>query len=349
MSSAGRGPRPLKEAFFVQVMTSDNNLIFFDETNKLGRKMPYDKPEATCAMRATADVVAFTLLKYTNKSRASAVAGRLELPRGPLDRAERRAKALAQDLPEGQVAVEIDDETYRLTIARDENGVATLESLPEEEDIVFDLPRTRLRLTVVFPSPRGNKIVAGSFQGHVGKPGSKETVVRVTAFALNLLSGLATFRLVSGIETVNVPASPARYTAARPQIKASDRIRADVPVRLWTGDQAPDVVGQTVVNVELDLETANPVSGRMLFHLTVPEQDAEMFEPYRTLVSDAALSAVSAHLGPDEVTELVYSIALGELGAGDLERLRDAVATIPGLEVSPTQWAAVSAEPAAAQ
>lgn len=337
MTKQGRGSRPLKEAFFVQVMTGDNSLIFFDETNNLGRKMPYDRPEATCAMRASADVVSFSLLKHTNRSRAQAVEQRLELPRGPLDRLERRAAALGEGLGDDEVVVEIEDEVHRLTITRDENGVATLETPVDVDDAVFDLPRGRLRLTILFRSPRGRKLVAAGFQGHVGKPESKETVVRVTAIALNLLTGLSVFRLVSGLETVNVPASPARYTAARPVIKDADRVRVQVPVRLWT-DGEPQVVGQTTVDVELDLETANPISGRLLFHITAPQDAAEMFEPYRNLVADAALSLVTAYLGPDEVSELVYSIALGELGEGDLGRLREAVATITGLDVNPRQW-----------
>lgn len=337
MTTPGRAPRPLKEAFFVQVMTPDKNLIFFDETNNLGRKNPYDKPEATCAMRASENVVSFTLLKLTNRTRAEVADAKLELPRGPLDRTDRRAVALSKDLPANVIAVEIEDSVYHLTIARDENGVVTLDVPEGVEDASFEL-KGRLRMTIVMHSPRGSKILAAGFQGHMGKPGSSETVTRVTAMALNVLSGLTTFRMVSGIETVTVPASPARYAAARPALKASDRVRVLVPVRLWSGDAAPQPVGSTTVEIELDLETANPISGRILFHLKVPADVAEVFAPYESLVSDAALSLVQQHLGLDELSELVYSIALGELSAGDIERLRDAAATITGLDVNPREW-----------
>lgn len=337
-ASARGGSRPLKEAVFIQVRTPDENYIFFDETDSLGRKMKYDRPEATCSMRATTSAVVFSLLKFSNRTRAAAVEKRLELPRGVLDRAERRAEALSKDLPENYIAVEIEDQVFPLTIKRDENGVTTLETPEGVDDAVIELPKRALRLTIVLRSPRGKKVVAGCFEGHLGKPEDKETVVRLAAFALNLLSGLPAFRLVAGVETVNVPPSPARYAAVRPTRKAADQVRVTVPVRLWTGDENPQPVAQTLVEVRVDLDTANPVSGRLLFHITPDPAAAEVFEAYRTVTSEAALALVSQYLGPDEVTDLVYSIALGELGEGDLERLRSALATVTGLDLNPKQW-----------
>lgn len=338
MSTSTRGSRPLKEAVFIQVKTPDDNLIFFDETDSLGRKMKYDRPEATCSMRATTSAVVFSLLKFSNKTRAAAVEQRLELPRGPLDRAERRAESLSKDLPANVIAVEVEEDVHFLTISRDENGVATLETPEGVEDAAFELPRRALRSTIVLASPRGSKVIAAAFQGHLGKPETKETVVRVAAFALNHLAGLPAFRLVSGIETVNVPPSPARYAAVRPARKAADQVRVSVPVRLWTGDTAPQLIASTTLDIRIDLDTANPVSGRLLFHVTPPADVAEVFEPYRAVTSEAALSLVTQYLGPDEVTELVCSIALGELGEGDLGRLRDALATVRGLDLNPRQW-----------
>lgn len=350
MSAPNRGSRPLKEAIFVQVKTADDNFIFFDETAKLGRKMPYDRPESTCAMRATADAVVFSLLKYSNKTRAAAVESRLELPRGPLDRTERRAESLGADLPADMIAVEVDDAVHHLKITRDENGVASLETA-EGDDATFELPRQRVRATVVLRSPRSPKVVAVAFQGHVGKPGATETVPRVAAIALNHFAGLPVFRMVSGIETVNVPASPARYQAARPVLKDSDRVRQTVPVRLWTADVQAVAAGH--VEVEVDLETASPTSGRLLLHLrpvASPEGWAASgledfttaFEQYRKVAAETVLNAMTRHLGPDEIADLVFSIALGELGAGDIERLREALGTVTGLDVSPKEGALFS-------
>lgn len=337
MSAPTRGSRPLKEAIFVQVKTADDNLIFFDETAKLGRKMPYDRPEATCAMRATAGAVVFSLLKFSNKTRASAVESRLELPRGPLDRTERRADSLGADLPADMIAVEVDDTVHMLKIDRDENGVVTLET-PEGDDATYELPRQRVRATIVMRSPRSSKLVAAGFQGHVGKPGATETIPRIAAIALNHFAGLPVFRLVAGVEAVNVPASPARYQAARPVLKDSDRVRQTIPVRLWTQDLQPVAAGY--VEIELDLETANPLTGRLLSHLrpaAEPAGFAEAFEGYRNVAAETALTLMTRHLGPNEIADLVMSIALGELGAGDIERLREALATIPGLDLNPRE------------
>lgn len=336
--SAPTRSRPLKEAIFVQVRTPDQNLVFFDETGKLGKKMPYAAPEATCAMRATAGVVAFSLLKYSKKTRTDAAEQRLELPRGPLDRTERRAETLGAELPVEEIAVEVEDAVHRLRISRDENGVASLESPIDVDDVVMELPRSRMRLTIVLHSPRGTKVVAAGFQGHVGKPGAKETLPRIAAIALNHLTGLPAFRMVSGIETVNVPASPARYQAARPVLKDADRVRRTVPVRLWQ-EGGGEPLGVVDLDVEIDLETANPISGRLLSHLTVPAAHAELFEPYKAVASDAVLNLMTRSLGVTELNDLVFSIALGELGAGDIERLRDALALITGLELNPKQWA----------
>lgn len=300
--------------------------------------MAYERPEATCGVRVTPSVVSFALLKHTNRSRQLIAGQRMELPRGPLDRTDRRASTIGEDLPAGVVAVETDDgSVHQLSITRDENGVASLSTV-QGDDVVFVLPKGRLRLTFFLRSPRQGRLVAAAFQGHLGKPDSQETLPRVAAMALNVLAGLPVFRLISGIETVNVPVSPARYMAVRPVLKASDRVRVQVPVRLWTGDANPVPVGQTSVEVEVDLENANPVSGRLLFHLTPAAGTEDMFRPYRDLVADAALSLVTANLGPEDVSELVYSIVLGELSAGDISRLRDAVRTITGLDVNPRQW-----------
>lgn len=347
VTTAGRGTRPIKEAFFVQIQTSDEKFVFFDETNKLGRKMPYDKPEATCGMRATQGAVSFSLLKHTNRSRLQAVEQRLELPRGPLDRAERRAETLGRDLPKDMIAVEVGDApAIHLTISRDENGMTTLGPVPDAEDEgTLTLPKRGLALTIVMHAPRGSKVISAGFIGYVGKPESTETVTRVTAIALNTLANLSTFRLVSGIEGVVVPPSPARYLAARPVLKAADRARTSVPVRLWTPTN--ELVAAFPLAIELDLEQANPISGRPLFHLTPPDEHKETFQPYSGLVADAALSLVTQHLSHAEVEELVYSIALGELTPGDIGRLRDAVASISGLDVSPAQWAPYAAPPVA--
>lgn len=339
--------RPLKEAFFVQTTTPDEQSTFIDETSNLGRKMPYTKPDAVCGMRVTTAVVSFHMTRFTNRSREIALANRLELRRGALERIERRAAGHLAALTSNNLIVELEEDTYTVLISRDENGVASLDMPDSGEDPIVTLSKRGTRVTVYLKAARGEKVLGYSFQGHLGRPDSQESLLRVVSRALNMISGLAYFRMVAGIETVTVPPSPTRYLAVRPTLKASDRARKTVGLRLWSGDAAPVLLHQFEVDIEADLVQANPVSGRILFHITPPAGQEEAFAPYRDLVADAALTMVTRELSPSEVADLVYSIALGELGAGDVERLQNAVATLPGFDVNPAQWVPIAETPAA--
>ena len=339
MSTNGKGAsRPRKEAFFVQVKNADDKPIFFDATEHLGKQMPYSKPLATCALRVNDGLVAFSLLKLTQRSRTNLIESRLEIPRGPLAKLERRVAALTEPLPADGLLVEMDGVTHAFTIARDENGVARLERAGEGEDLQFELPKAAVQMTLLLVSPRNGATVAVGFIGHLNKPGTPETLARAASYALNFLTTLPTFRMVSGIETVTLPAAPSRYVAPRPARKPSEEIVFPVPVRLWSDDAAPQQIAQGYVHVKIDLDTANPVNGRLLFHFAPDQALAEQFDAYRGTMESGVSAAMSAHLGPDEVSDLVFDIALGELGEGGLGRLREAAATVTGLDLSPRQF-----------
>jgi hypothetical protein len=339
VSAPARGARPHKEAFFVQVKSADDKLVFFDETARLGKPMPYERPEATCALRVTDKVVAFTLLKMSNRARLAAAGTKLEIPRGPLAKLERRVASQAEPVTADRLLAEIGDTTYTLGLARDENGVITLSMLDGADDISFELPKPGLQLGLYLSSPKNGRTVAANFIGHVGKPGATETVVRVAAMALNHLSSLPVFRMAAGVETVSVPSAPSRYQVARPARKAADSAAFSVPVRMWNDDATPVMLGASTVKVAIDLDTANPVSGRLLFHFTPAADIAEGFESYRQMMEHAVSSTMTAVLGADDIADLVFSIALGELTDGDLGRLRDAAAAVTGLDLSPRQFA----------
>lgn len=342
MSAQPRGARPHKEAFFVQVKSADDRLTFFDATAQLGKEMPYARPEATCALRVKDNAVIFSLLKLSNRTRANLAGAKLELPRGPLARLERRAASLGE-LAAGTVVVELGEQTHTLVMTSDENGVATLDTLPEVDDVTFELPKSALTLSLYLVSPRNGRIVAAGFIGHVGKPGANETLLRVASFALNHLSGLPVFRLVSGIETVHVPAPPARAQVTRPARKPSDEVAFTVPVRIWSEEAQPTLLITSSVGVKVDLDTANPVSGRLLFHFTPAAEIADGFEPYKATFEKAVSDAMTAHRGLDEINDIVFSIALGELGEGEIGRLRESAATIAGFDLTTKQSAPFSA------
>lgn len=336
------GNRPRKEAFFVQVESADKTPIFFNATRELGKPMPYSKPLATCALRVSDTAVLFSLLKLSNRTRQNLAESPLEMPRGPLGRLERKA-ALLEGMTGEEIRVEIgkvdalEGQEFRLSLRRDENGIASVEV--DGDEVNFELPKSALQVSIFLSSPKTGRVVAIGFIGHVGKPETAESLSRVVALVLNHATGLAEFRLLAGIERANVPASPARFQVRKVARKSEDQVQFSVPVRLWTGEP-PTPVGAGYVRVDVDLDTANPVSGKLLFHYTPAAEIAEHFEGYRSVLDAAVSASFSQALGIDELTDIVCDIALGDVASGTLGRLRDAGATITGLDLSPKQFAA---------
>lgn len=339
----GRKPasRAKKEAFFVQVPTSDNSVAYFNVTEHLGKAMPFEKPKATCAMRVTAESISFSLLHLTKKA-ATTVAGQsLQMPRGPLAKLERRA-ATFTDLADDEVAVEHgrDEEgkaiVHKLKIERDENGIAHLSSIDDE--VNFELPKGAVGLSIYMRSPAVKRIMGVGFIGHIGKPGDPTSLSRAVSMALFSLSQLTEFKILSGIETVNVPAPPSKWGTARRAVQRQEKAAAMVPTRFFSGDPQPAPVGAGHVGVEVDLENANPNSGRLLFHYT-PDKDLEAAWPSFRPLYDSTISAlVTSHLGADEVADITYEIVLGAVEAGTVERLKEALEAIKGLDCTPTQY-----------
>jgi hypothetical protein len=400
-------PKATREAFFVRVLAGDGSAAFFDASEHIGRVMPFQKPQATCAMRVAEGVVAFSLLHLTKKTGASIAEKPISIPRGPLARLERRAVALG--LPEGEIVVEISerrrvyldaasdtasdiagengtampagspaeagldalfapeadtaggvaslfeapsDETpsdaaaerpryeeetltdvYTLKIRRDENGVATID---DDAETVVELPKSAARVTVYMRSPVVPRMLAIGFIGHLGRPGNPETVARMAGMVLNSLSHLTEFRLLSGIETVALGASPAKAAApARPR-QADER--AAFSVRGYFFDTAGAPLGQGDVVVEIDLEHANPTSGRLLCSYTPEPSVAEAFESCRAMFDTAVATAMRALLGDEQIQDVTLDIVLGGVDASTVGRLRDAGRSIGGVDCSPTQF-----------
>lgn len=226
-------------------------------------------------------------------------------------------------------------ETFRCVIRRDEHGVAHVEA--EGDEHIFDLPRGALHASLYLASPVAsiNRVLAIGFIGHVGKPGSTETVSRVAAMVLNSLTHLSDFRILSKIETCKVPANPARG-ASKPVAKRPDE-RVVFPVKVFLFDEtmAPAANGEVIC--EIDLENANPTTGRLLVSYQAPEALGD-FEPYRAVFDAAIAQHLRVALGDDTITEIVYDIVLGSVGAGAIEMLRDTVRAIPAYDVTTTQF-----------
>ena len=327
--------RPRKEAFFVRVPAADSSVSFFNATEHLGQEMPFAKPQATCAMRASADSVVFSLLHLTKRTAANIVGAPVEMPRGPLSRLERKASQV-DELAPGELTVEINDAVYKMIVTRDDNGVASVEMAGDEADVNIELPMSALHLSLYFRSPVVPRTVAVGFIGHLGKPGAPETVTRAASMVLFSITQLVEFRILSGIETVRVPSAPGRWTAAAVR-KNEDKVQCAVPVWFFSNDLAP--LGSGHVGVAIDLDNANPSSGRLLCHYTPDEAIAEVFTAQFRNIFDMAMSELlRLHLGEDELATITYDIVLGDVASGTVDRLREALATMTGLDFTPQQY-----------
>jgi hypothetical protein len=332
--------KPRKEAYFVQIENADKTPMFVNVSAQLGKPLGFKKPLATTMMRVRDDAVLFSTLKVHKRVLPQLVSGPLAMQPGPLRRLERRMDTIEGELDETRLIVELDDKKHELSISRDENGVATVEMAgADAEEVVFELPKPALQLTLYLRSPRTKRLMIVGWQGYQNKPGSPETVSRAAALALNHLSGLTEFQVLSGIATVRVPPSPSRYQIVAPTRSASDKVEFVVPTRLWTVDAAPLLAGTVKVNVDLD--NANPATSQLLFH-TKPSKElegAEFDATYRPVLERALSAAFVSYLGDEELTDLVCDIALGDINEGALGRLRDAAATVTGFDLNPRAFA----------
>jgi hypothetical protein len=152
---------------------------------------------------------------------------------------------------------------------------------------------------------------------------------------INSLSHLTEFRLLSGIETVALGASPAKPVVTRVRQKEE---RAQFEVRGYFFEENAAPVAQGGVLVEIDLEHANPTSGRLLCAYTPEPHLVEMFERYRSVFDAGVGQALRALLGEDGIEQITFDIVLGGVDQGTVDRLREAGASIGGIDCTPTQF-----------
>jgi hypothetical protein len=326
-----------KEALFVRVPAPDNTAEFHDVTTHIGKPMPFANPKATCGMRVTSEAVVFSLLHLTKRAATGLTAKPLDIPRGPLARLERRVEGLA-DLDASTLVVDYEGKEFRYGIERDANGVLEITSV--DDDLVVELPRSAIQVTLSLRSPITNRVLVVGFIGHVGKPGVSEPLRRVVAMILFSISQLAQFRLLGEIETVIVPA-PMR-AGFKPAIrKASDRAQVVIPIWLYSDTTPPSPVAQGLLGIEIDLDQANHVTGRLLYQFSPDEALAPFFESYRTIVDSTVSALVRNHLGDAEVKAITVDVVLGEVSTGTLERLRESLETMNGgLDFTPRLYQA---------
>jgi hypothetical protein len=324
-----------KEQLFVQVPIPDGTVEFHDVTQHVGRQMPFKSPKATCGMRVSDSVVAFSLLHLTKKTSSVIAEKELTIPRGPLARLERRAEEIAADLADGQILIEADDLTQLCVVSRDDNGVVSID--PTGDDVAFELPRSAVKFSAYLNAPALKRVIAIGFIGHPGKPGTPTTLRRVASMALFSLTQLSQFRVLTDIETVTIPPSP--RVAPVLTRRSEDQAAAVVPLWLFSDSNPPAPVAAGYVNVEVDLDSANHATGRLLYHYTPSAEIEEHFGDYRAIIDSTIGSLMRAELGEDEIKAITVDIVLGEVNSGTTERLRAAmVGLAAGLDLTPRMF-----------
>ncbi|MGI5416828.1 hypothetical protein [Actinomadura luteofluorescens] len=376
-------PTQTKEEFYVRRLFDDDVPVFVDATKYVRQDTPYPLSakkalKATCGVRTDNEVLAFSLRNYTGKQAErevehveSTVGGRvtaqnqlrLRMPRRTLHGLNETARALSVVLGD-EVITELDGDLYVLTLARNggEGALTLAGKLTRSEggfdrtdvsdaDTEFELPVAGVRLRIFLRSPVRDRIIAYGFSGYLTrKPGEMETVTRATALAINSILGLATFRMLSQLEHVDVPAVP-RGNAVRPR-KPAEQVTFTVPALLFAEDGTPAARGR--VAAEIDLDQVDPVTGGLQLHVTAGDQlewnpavaEAVQFESYERVLTETIGAMLHSAVGVDTVRDLAYDIMLGDLGAEGIARLRAATTDLPGLAAKPNQAEVRSAQPA---
>jgi len=338
----GSNRTPRTEAFYVRIVLPDGTTKFTPATEYIGREMPFDKPRETCAVRVYDDVVTYSLL-HISKRRAASLQGKvISMPSSMLTRLSRRSTELGEIGP-GMLIVEREDDVYPFRLELDESKVASLEYAGEGDEPVVELDPRGERLSVYLRSPVGPKVLALAFIGHLGKPGTPDTVARCAAKVLNAAVDLPPFQMLADIETVVVPSKPG--SIAPPPLVRSAFV--DLPARLFTepgaDGSAPQMVAAGTVGVEIDLQHANHTSEKLLFKLHPDESLAESFEPYREICNGFVATTMQQALG-DELRSIAFDIVLGDVDDSTVERLRDTLQpAFAGVDLTPSKFRAAQA------
>lgn len=332
-----RMPRPTREAFFVRVLGPDDTLSFVNITEHLGKPLPFRKPKATLAMSVSEEAVFFSLLHVTTKSASKVADKPAAIPRGSFAKAQRKLSSL-EGLNAETCLVESEDGMHSFRIERDEAGLARLlfDNLDDDEPVI-DISGRATQLQLFLWSEAANRPIAVSFIGHLGKPGGSDTLLRAASMALYSLSGLPEFRILTGIDVIDVPPPASRYAATVASRRSAGRAVYALPVWLFTDADLSGPIGSGSVEVEVDLENANPTTNRLLTKLTPSEDLSEIFEPYRATLDGAVMEFLRKELGDEDIATITYDIVLGSVTSGTVARLVDSLKGIGGIDLTETR------------
>jgi hypothetical protein len=274
----------IREEFYLQRVYGDDVPMFVDATRYARQGTPYplsgkEALKATCGVRTDDDVVAFSLRNYTARQTERevehlerAVGGtivtqsdvlRPQIPSRTLYELSETARELSAVLTDDEVVAELNDELYVLALTRangeGELGPAGKLALTADgyvrtetggTDAELKLADSGVRLRVFLRSPVRRRVIAYAFAGHLAhRPGEIETVARATALALGSVLGLASFRMLSGLDQVGVPSLPGGLEN-RPRESAKP-VPFAIPVLLLTDGGTPAARGQITGEIDL--------------------------------------------------------------------------------------------------
>ena len=197
-----------------------------------------------------------------------------------------------------------------------------------------------MQLAIFLRSPRLDKYtLALGFIHHFGKAGDTETIGRVVAKSLTLATQLADFRLLSGIESVEVPPAPnrANYSKARAK-KAPLSASGIIDLQLFQNaqdGQAPVLLVAGALGVEIDLAHLNQASGKLLFQYKPDANLAPHFELYRSITDSAITDIIRERVGL-ELNQILDEIILGMVSSTSVEMLKNALKNPGTLNMTPT-------------
>ena len=325
-----------KEAFLLQIsVPGEDTPRFVNITDKLGSTLQMKKPLATCALRVTDNFILFSLLRLTDPSRKKLKAAPLTFPFGPLRKLEETAETMTVP-PKGSVAVQLGDSSYVLPFDLDANGVLSFD-LDMESEVHFELPRSPISLTLLLESIRPGLPVAVSWTGYQNKPGAPETLSRVVSHALYFMTTLGDFSALTGITTVKTPPPPGRGQVVR-AVSSNVRVSRDISVGLWTDDKPNVSVASGTLNISVDLESANMASRTLLYKYILKDGDSDSLDVYKGVIDQALNTHMISFFDQSELNDILFSITLGELEPGTIERLEEALSKVKDADFTPTKY-----------
>lgn len=242
-----------------------------------------------------------------------------------------KASEPTEEAPKRRAAHQYEIQEWRGALSRSASGLA---SFDVPTDFELDLPLHPVNVSVYMKSPTTGRMLAVAFIGHLGKPGSAESVERMAAKVINSMVSLPEFQLLSSIEAVNVPTGGG--------FEASTSVdntigRASFVVKTYCFNDELAATGSGDVQVTVDLQNANPSTGK-LFYSFQPQRGMDGFADCETMLEAAVTATMLEQIGVDGLSQITYDIILGGINAETVALLADTGASIGAVDVTPTRW-----------